>query len=465
MSKPEQGQLAKNFNHMAPGAEYDRVARNYNPIDLGFQYGEGSYLIDEDKRVYLDFIGGYGAVMFGHRHEKVVETIVRQVSSQPAVSEFLANYDFESGDRFEGEIKPGGLDLITRNFTYPLLAEYATKLAAFSRIEDAVVLPKNGGGEIIDSAVKGMRKDGEERRGIAAGEGKIIVFENNFHGRTHAAVAASTSDVVKGGFGPYLPGFIHVPYGDAEEFEKAMKDNVGLVAGVLIEPIQGEGGVIIPPEGFLKRVQELCKEHDAVLCLDEIQSGMGRTGKRWAWEHDLDEAPDMIVTAKALGAGTVAASALVGSREIMNAFTPGTDGATMSGSPLTCAVGLAAIEILEKENLCEASAKVGEHMMRGLAPLADHPMVKEIRVRGSWGAVELAGDTVEEAENLAVAVSNYLTTEMRIACTPAHGCIRLSPPINMDPKLVDIAAQRIVEAVREFEQRPELSKAFIFEPG
>lgn len=452
-----------NFNYMKPGAGFEHCARNYGPINLNLQYGEGPYLVGKDGTVYIDFIGGYGAVMFGHRHPRIVAAIKQQISSQDDISKFLQNYDFTNGTKYSGKLERGGLDLTTRNFTYSLLGEYTAQLAAFSRIPDAVVMPKNGGGEIIESAVKALRGDGVRRRGIPLNEGKIIVFSRNFHGRTTSAMAASTNPKVKQDFGPFLEGFIHAPYGDLAALKTIMEENKGFISGILMEPIQGEAGVLMPPAGYLKAVQQLCRTYNTVLCLDEIQSGMGRTGKRWAWEHELDEAPDMIVTAKALGAGIVASSALVGKREIMDTvFTPGSDGATMSGSPLTCAVGIEAMNILEDENLCEAGIKIGDRLSKGLGQIQNHSLIKEVRIRGSWGGIEIKHDNHKQADKIAVAISNYLTTESRIACTPAHGSIRLSPPLTMPLELIDYAAEQIVNAVELFSKTPEMVDQFTF---
>jgi ornithine--oxo-acid transaminase len=451
------------FDHMKPHTGFEHCAQNYGPINLNLRYGEGPYLIGNDGTVYIDFIGGYGAVMFGHRHPRIVATIEKQIASQKEVSAFLQSYDFAQNGAYKGDLQRGGLDLTTRNFTYPLLGEYTTKLAAFSRIPDAVVLPKNGGGEIIESAVKAMRGDGVRRRGIPNNQGKIIVFSRNFHGRTSSAMAASTNPKVKQNFGPFIEGFISVTYGDIEALKAVMDKNKGFISGVLMEPIQGEAGVLIPPAGYLKAVQTLCKDYNAVLCLDEIQSGMGRTGKRWAWEHDLDEAPDMIVTAKALGAGIVASSALIGKREIIDGvFTPGSDGATMSGSPLTCAVGLEAMAILDEEHLCAAGIKIGEHLKNGLTPLLDSPMIKDIRIRGAWGGIELTHDDYEFTKKMATAISNYLTTVCRVVCTPAYESIRLSPPLTMPLAYVDRAAELIIETIALFENNPDLVTQYTF---
>ncbi len=444
--------LHHNFNRWAPGDEYSHLAQNYAPLDLNISYGEGPHLVSQDGVVYADFIGGYGAVQFGHRHPKIVAAMQQQISSQPYISAILK--DVGPGDTINHQIKPGGLDLTTRRFTTPILGEFSRKLAEFSRIPDAVVLPKNGGGEIFETAVKALRAHGVRNRGIPNNEGVIIVFEHCFHGRTSCAVAASSDPGVKRDFGPFPHGFVSVPYNDIPALKRVMEQHKGRISGVMVEPVQGEAGVIIPSDDFLPAVQQLCRDHNTILCLDEIQSGWGRTGKRWAWEHFLETPPDMILTAKAIGAGLVASSACIGRRDIMDIFDAGSDGATMSGSALTCAVGLAAMEVLEEENLCAQSALIGERMSSGLSLVLNSPIVHDVRVLGAWGAVEV------ESEEMAEAISNYLVTEKYIVCTSAHQAIRLSPPLNTPLKHVNYVVGSIIGAIEKFENNPQMVHNF-----
>jgi len=299
-----------------------------------------------------------------------------------------------------------------------------------------MVLPMNTGAEAVETAIKTARKWGYEVKGVPEGEAVIIAFEGNFHGRTTTIVSFSTDPDARGSYGPYTPGFRVVPYGDAEALAAAMDPNV---VGVLIEPVQGEAGVIVPPPGYLAKVRELCSARGALLIADEIQSGLGRTGTTFASEHD-GVVPDMYVLGKALGGGIVPLSAVVSSREVLGVFKPGQHGSTFGGNPLACAVGREVIAMLATGEFQERSAKLGTHMHHRLAALPGDA-VTEVRGRGLWAGVEftsLSGRQV--CERLAA---------RRVLAKDTHGTtIRLAPPLMISQEDLDWALDQVEDVVR-----------------
>ncbi|MDB5433809.1 MAG: Ornithine/acetylornithine aminotransferase, partial [Phenylobacterium sp.] len=330
-------------------------AKNYKPLDVVLTRGEGVHVWDVEGNRYLDCLSAYSAVNQGHCHPKILEAMVAQA---------------------------GRLTLTSRAFRNDQLAPFYEELCALTGSHK--VLPMNSGAEAVESAIKVARKWGYEVKGVPEGQAEIIVAADNFHGRTVAIVGFSTDPQSRGGFGPFAPGFKVVPYGDAAALEAAIGPNT---VAFLVEPIQGEAGVIIPPAGYLKRARELCTEHDVILILDEIQTGLGRTGKLLAEEHEGVEA-DLTLIGKALSGGFYPVSAVLSNSEVMSVLHPGEHGSTFGGNPLACAVARAALRVLVEEGMIENAARVGDRLQASLASIrADS--VKDVRGRGLMLAVEL----------------------------------------------------------------------------
>src|SRR4051812_25601242 len=333
-------------------------AKNYKPLDVVLTRGEGVYVWDVDGRRYLDCLSAYSAVNQGHCHPKILAAMVEQA---------------------------GKLTLTSRAFRNDQLGHFYEELCALTNSHKA--LPMNSGAEAVETALKVARKWGYEVKGVPDGQAEIIVASENFHGRTVAIVGFSTDPQSRGGFGPFAPGFRTVPFGDADALEAAIGPNT---VAFLVEPIQGEAGVIIPPAGYLKRVRELCTRHNVILILDEIQTGLGRTGKLLAEEHEGIEA-DLTLIGKALSGGFYPVSAVLSNSEVMGVLHPGEHGSTFGGNPLACAVARAALRVLVEEGMVENAARVGDRLHRSLASI-DASIVKQVRGRGLMLAVELHED-------------------------------------------------------------------------
>jgi ornithine--oxo-acid transaminase len=322
-------------------------ARNYHPLPVVLTRGEGIWVWDVEGNRYLDMLSAYSAVNQGHAHPKIVKALIDQAQRLP---------------------------LTSRAFHNDRMGPFLKRLCEISGYEQA--LPMNTGAEAVETAIKAVRKWGYEVKGVA-GEAEIIVFSGNFHGRTTTVVSFSSEEMYKKGFGPLTPGFTILPYGDLEAVRGAMSDRT---VGILVEPIQGEAGVVVPPEGFMKGLRELCDEHGAALIADEIQTGLGRTGRMFAvdWEGVR---PDVMIVGKALGGGVYPVSAILADREIMDVFTPGTHGSTFGGNPTGAAVGLAALDVLVDEKLHERADELGRWFMDELRKI-DSPVIREVRGRG-----------------------------------------------------------------------------------
>jgi ornithine--oxo-acid transaminase len=352
-------------------------------------------------------LAAYSAINFGHRHPRLVAAAKRQL------------------DR---------VTLVSRAFDHDQFGPFCAELAELAGMD--MVLPMNTGAEAVETAIKTARKWGYEVKGVPDGEAVIVAFEGNFHGRTTTIVSFSTDPDARDSYGPYTPGFRVIPYGDAGALAEAMDERV---VGVLIEPIQGEAGVIVPPPGYLAKVRELCSAHGALLIADEIQSGLGRAGTTFACEHD-GVVPDMYVLGKALGGGIVPLSAVVSSREVLGVFKPGQHGSTFGGNPLACAIGREVIALLATGEFQERSAKLGTHMHHRLAALPGTE-VREVRGRGLWAGVEfvsLPGRQV--CERLA---------ERGVLTKDTHGTtIRLAPPLMISEEDLDWALDQVEDVIR-----------------
>jgi len=377
-------------------------AKNYKPLDVVLTRGEGVYVWDVEGRRYLDCLSAYSAVNQGHCHPKILAAMVEQA---------------------------GRLTLTSRAFRNDQLAPFYEELCALTNSHK--VLPMNSGAEAVETAIKVARKWGYEVKGVADGQAEIIVASDNFHGRTVAIVGFSSDPVSRGGFGPFAPGFKMIPFGDADALEAAIGPNT---VAFLVEPIQGEAGVIIPPAGYLKRVRELCTKHNVILILDEIQTGLGRTGKLLAEEHEGIEA-DLTLIGKALSGGFYPVSAVLSNSEVMSVLHPGEHGSTFGGNPLACAVARAALKVLVEEGMIENAARVGARLQGQLAAIkADR--VKEVRGRGLMIAVELQSDA-----GGARRVCEALQARGLLAKETHEHTIRIAPPLI----LTDAQADWIVE--------------------
>ena len=383
-------------------------AKNYKPLDVVLTRGEGVYVWDVAGRRYLDCLSAYSAVNQGHCHPKILAAMVEQA---------------------------GRLTLTSRAFRNDQLAPFYEELCALTGSHKA--LPMNSGAEAVESALKVARKWAYQVKGVPEGKAEIIVCGGNFHGRTIGIVGFSTDPASRDGFGPFAPGFRIAPYGDAEALEAAITPHT---AAFLVEPIQGEAGVIIPPAGYLKRARELCSRHNVLLIFDEIQTGLGRTGKLLAEEHEGIEA-DLTLIGKALSGGFYPVSAVLSNAEAMSVLHPGEHGSTFGGNPLACAVARAALRVLVEEGMIENAARIGERLKAALAAIAT-PAVKEVRGRGLMLAVELHPDA-----GGARPVCEALQERGLLAKETHEHTIRIAPPLILTPDQADWIVEQFAKAL------------------
>ncbi len=381
-------------------AENEYGASNYKPLDVVLSRGEGVWLWDVDGNRYLDCLAGYSAVNQGHCHPKIRDALVAQASR---------------------------LSLTSRAFRNDQLGPFCEELCALTR--STKVLPMNTGAEAVETAIKVARKWGYQVKGVAEGQAEIVVFENNFHGRTVSVVSFSTDPSARSGFGPFTTGFKIVPFGDIEALKAAVTPNT---VAVLMEPIQGEAGVIAPPPGYVRAARELCARERIIFILDEIQTGLGRTGKLLAEEHEGVES-DMTLLGKGLGGGFYPVSAVLTSEAIMGVLKPGEHGSTFGGNPLACAIARASLSATVEEGMIENAAEMGAYFREGLRAIGSR-FIKEVRGRGLMLAVELHGDA-GGARRFCVALKHR-----GILCkdTREH-TIRISPPLVIGRAEIDMA--------------------------
>jgi len=384
-------------------------AKNYKPLDVVLTRGEGAYVWDVAGRRYMDCLSAYSAVNQGHCHPKILAAMTEQAAR---------------------------LTLTSRAFRNDQLAPFYRELCALTGSHKA--LPMNSGAEAVESAIKVARKWGYEVKGVAKGGAEIIVCEGNFHGRTVAVVGFSTDPASREGFGPFAPGFKVVPFGDADALEAAITPNT---VAFLVEPIQGEAGVIVPPAGYLKRARELCTRHGVLLILDEIQTGLGRTGKLLAEEHEGIEA-DLTLIGKALSGGFYPVSAVLSNAEAMGVLHPGEHGSTFGGNPLACAVARAALRVLTEERMVENAARVGARLKVNLEAI-DAACVKEVRGRGLMLAVELYADA-----GGARGVCEALQARGLLAKETHDHTIRIAPPLIITAREADWIAEQFAAVLR-----------------
>ncbi|QCN97832.1 ornithine--oxo-acid transaminase (plasmid) [Azospirillum argentinense] len=385
------------------GTEHRLGAHNYKPLDVVLARGEGVYVWDTEGNRYLDCLSAYSAVNQGHCHPKILEAMVQQASK---------------------------LTLTSRAFRNDQLALFYEELAALTGSHK--ILPMNSGAEAVESAIKTVRKWGYEVRGVPENQAEIIVCSDNFHGRTISIVSFSTDPDARGGFGPFTPGFRTVPFGDAAALEAAITPNT---VAVLLEPIQGEAGVVIPPAGYLRRVRDLCTERNVVMILDEIQTGLGRTGRLLAEEHEGVEA-DVTLIGKALSGGFYPVSAVLSNSEVLGVLKPGQHGSTFGGNPLACAVARAAMRVLVEEGMIDNAAAQGAYFLDQLGGIRSN-VIREVRGRGLMLAVELhpeAGGARRYCE--ALRARGVLAKD-----THDH-TIRIAPPLVITREQVDWALEQ-----------------------
>lgn len=376
-------------------------AHNYHPLDVVISRAEGVWVEDADGKKYMDMLSAYSAVNQGHRHPKIIAALKEQADK---------------------------VTLTSRAFRNDQLAPFYKKVADLTGKN--MILPMNTGAEAVETALKAARRWAYDKKGVASDQAEIIACEGNFHGRTMAAVSLSSDPENKRGFGPMLPGIKLIPYGDVQALKEAITPNT---AAFLFEPIQGEGGIIIPPEGFLKEAYEVCKNENVLYIADEIQAGLGRTGKRFAcdWENVT---PDMYILGKALGGGVMPISCVAADEDILGVFEPGSHGSTFGGNPLACAVSLAALDVIEEEKLSERSRELGEYFLQRLRSI-DNPAIKEIRGRGLFIGVELHEAARPYCQKL---------KELGLLCKETHeNVIRFAPPLIIEKKDLDWALEQI----------------------
>ncbi len=384
-------------------------AHNYHPLPVVINKAEGVWVWDVEGNRYMDFLSAYSAVSQGHLHPHVIAEAKAQL------------------DR---------LTLTSRAFYNDRLGPFLKRLCELAGMEMA--LPMNTGAEAVETAIKMARRYAHTRMGIPADGGEIIVCDHNFHGRTTTIVGFSSDEGSREGFGPFTPGFRSIPFNDLDAFQDAIE---GETIGILVEPIQAEAGIFVPDPGYLKGLREICDDRGVLLMFDEIQTGLCRTGRMFAFQHE-DAKPDILTVGKAIGAGVIPLSAAISSREIMSVFTPGSHGSTFGGNPLACAVGEAAIDVLVDERLDERATELGGYLMERLEEIRT-PAVKEIRGRGLLVGIEMhlgEGETVRPyCERL---------KGLGMLCKDTHErTIRLAPPLTISKEELDWAVERLAQVL------------------
>jgi ornithine--oxo-acid transaminase len=382
-------------------------AHNYHPLDVVIERAEGVWVYDVEGNRYLDCLASYSAVNQGHCHPKILQALLEQAKKVTLTSRAF------------------------RNDQLPLLYQELHQLSGMD-----MALPMNSGAEAVETAVKAARKWGYKVKGIPEGKAEIIVCSNNFHGRTVTIVSFSTDEQYRDGFGPFTPGFKVIPFGDAKELKHAITPNT---CAFLVEPIQGEAGIVIPPDGFLKEAAQLCRDHRVLLICDEIQSGLGRTGKLFAYQHEGIR-PDVVIVGKALSGGFYPVSAVLASKEVLGVFNPGDHGSTFGGNPLACAVARAAIKALVDERMIERSEELGAYFLNRLKQLKSDKL-KEVRGRGLWIGIELTVAARPYCEKL---------KELGLLCKETHDhVIRIAPPLVITREEIDWAFERIKQVIEK----------------
>jgi ornithine--oxo-acid transaminase len=385
-------------------------AHNYHPLPVVLVRGEGVHVWDDAGNKYLDMMSAYSAVSHGHAHPRLVQALTEQA---------------------------GSLAICSRAFHSDKLGAFLERACKLTGMDMA--LPMNTGAEAVETALKAARKWAYKVKGVAADKAEIIVCTGNFHGRTIAIVAMSSEEQYKDGFGPFPGGMKLIPYGDAAALEKAITPNT---AAFLVEPIQGEAGIVVPPAGYLKKAAEICKRENVLFIADEIQTGLGRTGKLLACQHEGVQ-PDGLILGKALGGGLLPVSAFLARKDVMEVFHPGDHGSTFGGNPLAAAVGLEALKVLEEDKLSERSAELGGYLLEKLAGLKS-PLIKGLRGKGLFVGIEIDPKLARARE-----VCERLMTKGILSKETHETVVRLAPPLVITREQVDWAVERIAAVLKE----------------
>ena len=394
-------------------------ADNYHPLPVVLAKGQGTCVWDVEGNEYVDMLSAYSALNFGHNHPRLVRALVEQVHT---------------------------LSVVSRAFYTDVYADFVERLAGFCFLDK--VLPMNSGAEAVETAIKIARKWGYKVKGVKSDKAEIIVCENNFHGRTTTIVGFSSTPQYKDGFGPFAPGFKSVPFGDANALKNAITENT---VAFLVEPIQGEGGINVPPDDYLNKVAWICRDHNVLFVADEIQTGLGRTGKKFCFWHQCLSprgtrakpglgSPDLLIIGKALGGGLLPVSAVVGKKEVVEVIKPGDHGSTFGGNPLACAVAVEALKVLEEEHLAENALELGEYFMCQLKGMNSR-FVKEVRGKGLLVGVELVSNQGREfCEKM---------LEAGILCKETRdNVVRFAPPLTITKGEIDVALEKIELVLR-----------------
>lgn len=386
------------------GLEDRYGAHNYHPLDVVIERGEGAWVTDVEGRRYLDFLSAYSAVNQGHAHPKIAQAMLEQAQK---------------------------ITLTSRAFRNDQLGPFYQELCELTGFDMA--LPMNSGAEAVETALKAARKWGYTVKGVPAGTAEIIVCENNFAGRTISIISFSTEEQYKDGFAPLTTGFKVIPYGDADALEAAITPST---VAFLYEPIQGEGGIIVPPDGYLKRVREICTAYNVLMIADEIQTGLGRTGRLLATDYE-DVKPDVVTLGKALSGGFYPVSAVLSQKDVLGVFHPGDHGSTFGGNPMACAIARTALKVLVDEGMIENAATMGEYLMERLSEI-NSPHIKEVRGKGLLIGVEL-----HESAGGARRFCEALQHEGVLCKETHHTIIRFAPPLVISKEEIDWALERI----------------------
>lgn len=387
-------------------------AHNYHPLPVMLTKGEGVYVWDVEGKQYFDFLSGYSALNQGHRHPVVMKAFYEQAEK---------------------------LTLTSRAFHADVLGEFAEYITGFFGYDK--VLPMNTGAEAVETALKLARRWGYYKKGIAENKAKVIVCENNFHGRTINIISFSTDPESNKDFGPYTPGYEVIPYNDTKALAEAVKDEN--VAAFLVEPIQGEAGVVVPDDGYLAKAYEICKDANVLFVADEIQSGLARSGKMLACDHE-NVHPDILILGKALSAGVMPVSAVLADDEIMLTIQPGEHGSTYGGNPLACKVAIAALQVLKDEHMAERSSDLGEYLRRQLTEL-NHPNISEVRGKGLLNAIVIKHDDKDKAYEICLKMKDN-----GLLAKPTHGDkIRFAPPLVITREQLDECIAIIKRSLEE----------------
>jgi ornithine--oxo-acid transaminase len=408
----------KAMNAMELETEFS--ARNYQPLPVVLARGEGAYLWDVDGRKYVDMMSAYSAASHGHGHPRILAALSNQALRLAVPSR--AYYNDRLGPFLKEICRVTGLD---------------------------AALPMNTGAEAVETAIKAARRWGYRVKGIPKDRAEVIVASGNFHGRTTTIIGFSSEPDYRDGFGPFAPGFVTVPYGDLGAVERAITPNT---AAVLVEPIQGEAGIIVPPAGYLIGLRSICDARHVLLILDEVQSGLGRTGAWFAYQHENIK-PDGVTLGKALGGGVLPVSAFVGRREVMDVFTPGSHGSTFGGNPLAAAVGLEALRIIHDEKLVERSRELGNHMLTRLRAI-NNAALKDVRGRGLW-----VGAEIDPKFASARLVCEQLLAKGVLSKETHRTVVRLAPPLIIAQQDLDFALDRFEEVLAGLVKMPRPSVA------